>query len=231
VTVPVSRTPTLAEVIRDAIESSRLDLRVGIPAEVQDYDAPTQKVSVRPLLQNRYTQEDGTEAVEALPVINDVPVIFPGGGGFRLTFPITRGDTVWLQFADRSLDTWLQHGDLTDPDDTRNHSLADAVAIPCIKPFNAPWRSAHAVLATLGPDIGPQITFSPTVIDLGGGSTDFVAMAAQVLGRLNVLMTLLTTWVPAPGDGGLALKTAAIAAALTPAWTASIASTTVKVKG
>ena len=49
-----------------------------------------------------------------------------------------------------------------------------------------------------------------------GGATDFVAMATKVDTLWTTLYTLLTTWVPAPMDGGAAFKTAAIAAFPTP---------------
>lgn len=162
-----TRGPTLAEVIRRSIDARLLDLRVCLPAVVTSYDASKQMVSVQPLLKQVYEDEEGARQVESLPIVNGVPVVFPGGGGFRLTFPIVDGQTLVgasvppattgiLVFTDRSLDRWLSgSGAEVDPEIDHDHHLADAVFIPGLHPFGSPLSSAPATKLTLGTDASP----------------------------------------------------------------------------
>jgi hypothetical protein len=95
------------------------------PGEIVSYDAASQTVSVQPV--NKIVFEDGSEMLQ--PILQDVPVVFPGGGGFVLTFPILEGDTCLLVFAQRSLDAWLDSGTPIAPDSGRKFSISDAVAL------------------------------------------------------------------------------------------------------
>jgi hypothetical protein len=71
---------------------------------------------------------DGTETVSDYPELKDVPVVFPNGGGFTLTFPISEGDECLLFFNDREIDNWVINGTGYPPTTGRLHDLADAVA-------------------------------------------------------------------------------------------------------
>lgn len=165
-----SRSPTWAEVLSAALDSKLADMRVALPGRVERYDASTQLADVKPLLRDTFTAEDGTEQPLSLPVLTDVPVVFPGAGGFRLTFPVRQGDTVLLVFTDFGLDRWKALGGEVDPVDTTRHSLAGAVAIPGLHATNAPWSNAGASGMTVGADGGPQIELREGEIILDGGS-------------------------------------------------------------
>ncbi len=140
---------------------------MSLPGTVQRYDAATQLADVKPQIKGTFEDEDGTVSQHSLPVITNVPVVFPGGGGFRVTFPVRAGDTVLLVFADRSLDAWLSEGHETGPDDMRRHALSDAVCIPGLHPNNAPWAGASETNLTLGKDNGPQVIVDGSNIHIG----------------------------------------------------------------
>ncbi len=131
-----SRTPSPAEVINAIVESAVGDLYVGMPGKVVRWDASKQEADVQPLVKVSHEDETGERVVEALPVIPGVPVIFPGGGGFLVQFPVSVGDTVWLQLSALSLDKWLATGGgPLDPESDGRHALSDAVAIPGLRSF------------------------------------------------------------------------------------------------
>lgn len=165
-----TRTPTLANVLRGAIEAQLARVHVSLPGRVERYDATKQLVDVKPLLQETVTDADGNETPESLPVICNVPVVFPGAGGFRLTFPVAIGDTVLLVFTDRSLDEWLARGGELEPAHLRRHHLSDAVALPGLHPFSAPWTGAAADGLTLGKDGGAQVKVTDVDVVLNGGT-------------------------------------------------------------
>jgi len=148
-------TPTLAQVIRAALRAHAADLHVAIPASVERVDLALGQVDARPLVKDLVGDQEAALRALAMPVITNVPIVWPGAGGCRLTFPLAVGDTVLLLFADRSLDVWLAKGGEVDPGDPRRHALSDAVAIPGLRPFSAPWAGAAGDGVTLGAQEGP----------------------------------------------------------------------------
>src|SRR5690606_5340550 len=58
-----------------------------------------------------------------------VPVWFPQGGPFAITFPLGEGDECLLVFMDLCMDSWLARGDVQNWSDRRRHDLSDAVAL------------------------------------------------------------------------------------------------------
>lgn len=126
-------TPTWTRVLTDCIDARLSDVHTSIPGRVESYDSSTQRASVQPLLKRGYEDEEGERQVEILPVIQDVPIVFPGSGSYADTFPISKGDIVLLVFMENSIDRWLSVGGLIDPSDDRRFALSDAVAIPGLR--------------------------------------------------------------------------------------------------
>lgn len=142
---------TMEEHLMPSVERMRLlresifqGLRVAAPAVVTAFDPETVTVSVVIAITERVlTSKDPrflnptTEAVK-LPLLEDVPIVVMGAGGWSMTFPIKPGDECLLVFMDTALDSWFQLG--AELDETggvkaqnqisqRRHSLSDAIAI------------------------------------------------------------------------------------------------------
>lgn len=130
-----STSPSLAEVLLEAIRSSLLELNTGLPGRVVKFYAETQSCDVQPLLLRVVQDEEGEERTERYPQITNVPVQYPAGGGWSIVFPLSEGDEVFLTFAQRSLDRWLesQAGQEVDPQHSRVMSVSDAVCVPGIR--------------------------------------------------------------------------------------------------
>ena len=73
------------------------------------------------------TGDNGEEIT--LPVIVDIPVIYPRTSKFSLTFPLEKGDGVLLIFCEYSTDGYNETGKKSLQSDPRQHSLTDAVAL------------------------------------------------------------------------------------------------------
>lgn len=99
-------------------------LRVALPGVIVSFDKDAQTATVQPLIDQ--VMADGT--TRPLPVLQDVPVSFPRGGGFVLTFPVSEGDECQLVFNDRCIDGWWASGNPSPPLDYRIHDLSDATA-------------------------------------------------------------------------------------------------------
>lgn len=87
------------------------------------------------------------------PVLVDCPVLVMGGGGGRLSFPITAGDTGVVLFNDRDIDNWYVAGGVSVPNSARTHDLSDGLVIVGFRNLTnvlANYDAANAVLQYLG---------------------------------------------------------------------------------
>lgn len=101
----------------------------SLPGIVESVDLERQTVTVQPVTKVRMTLADGTMTSVPLPLLPDVPIVFPAGGGYSLTFPIQPGDECLVVFADRCIDAWWQSGGVQEQADLRMHDLSDGIAI------------------------------------------------------------------------------------------------------
>lgn len=223
-----SRSPAIAEVMKMAMNDALADVHTCMPGKVEKYDSVLQKADVKPLLKRALIQDtdsgEPSDEVETLPVIPEVPVIFPRGGGFFQSLPLAKGDFVLLVVCERSIDNYMYGAGIdTDPVDLRQFDLTDAVAITGFSPFSRSIKGALGLSSNMviGKERGPQINITSSCVEvtsngLSASTGGYVALAQKVDLLWTTLYTLLTTWVPAPPDGGAAFKAASIAAFPTP---------------
>ena len=93
-----------------------------------EYNSEAITVNVQPLIKIPVHLPDGEIETVELPMLLDVPVMFPCAGGFTITHPIQKGDECLVNFADRNIDLWWQSGGIQNPFDTRKHDLSDGFA-------------------------------------------------------------------------------------------------------
>ncbi|HHT1170873.1 TPA: Gp138 family membrane-puncturing spike protein [Klebsiella michiganensis] len=104
-------------------------MRVSIPGIIQSFDPDAVTAVIQPAIKGIEHDASGAEVSVNLPLLVDVPVIFPRGGGCTLTFPVKEGDECLVIFADRCIDFWWQSGGIQEPVDGRMHDLSDAFCI------------------------------------------------------------------------------------------------------
>jgi len=122
---------TLASNIKQGVDSRLKDLHTSIPGIIESFDATTQLATVQPAIKRIFVTRDGDVEIlvpSDLPILINVLVIFPRGGGFSLTFPVKKGDECLLTFCERSIDNWHNTGEVKEPSARRFHSLSDATA-------------------------------------------------------------------------------------------------------
>jgi len=138
-----------SERINDFEESLRLALKgqslitwVALPAIIQSFDATKCTCTAQPAIQALIRQEDGTQKYVNMPLLVDVPVLFPNAGIFMLSFPVTQGDECLVIFADRCIDNWWNSSGIQPQvtnqgvGELRFHDLSDGLAI--LGPFSKP---------------------------------------------------------------------------------------------
>jgi len=224
-----SRTPSMAELLRAAIEARLLDVHTSIPGRVEKVETATQTVDVKPLIKRLFANEDGSEVSESLPIIPRVPLAFPRAGKFFITWPIKKGDLVELVFTETSRDAF-KAGDAeeTDPDDFRRFDITDAVAYPSGYPESKALKDFDPDDLVVGIENGVQIHINESgEIHLGSKTAaDALALASKVEAGLQDIVDAIKAGVPGASDGGAALQTTIVAALTDPV--AAVGSTIVK---
>lgn len=182
-----NRTPTLAAVLKAAIERAALSMWTMMPGKIVDWDPEIQKASVQPLTRIAVPGTEGedlseSELVEDLPVISGVRVIFPRTKFAWIYLPVRPDTLCMLLFASRSIEKWLPVSDpgtdTYDPKDPRHHDLNDVVAIPGLYPFGMPipdFDDWDLRIVNDSPDGGK------TEIYLGGNTGDIVLIPSNFI--------------------------------------------------
>ncbi len=223
-----SRQPTLAEVLEAVMRARLAELFTALPGVVESYDKAKQKANVRIAIKDRLELADGEEVAD-YPVIPNVPVVHPSGGGFVAAFPLKAGDPVLLVFSARSIDVWKSSGPTSasaaavDPNDFRMHDFADAYAIPGGRPLSAPFTEASDEDLVIGKDGGTIARLTAAgVWEFGtsNGAKEFIAQAQKTLTELTNIVnafnshihTTTATIGPSAVPGVIAPPTVAMAA-------------------
>ncbi|MBQ8091396.1 MAG: hypothetical protein IJ233_11700 [Pyramidobacter sp.] len=111
------------------LEAWQFELHTALPGIVESFDAQRMTVSVQPAIRGAVKRLDGSVYSTSLPLLVDVPVCFPGGGGYSFTFPVKKGDDCLVIFGERCIDAWWQSGGVQEPVEFRMHDLSDGFAI------------------------------------------------------------------------------------------------------
>lgn len=118
---------------RDMLDAARIDIHTALPGIIQSFDAVRMTCTVQPAIRGAVVSPDGRAQSVDLPLLVDCPVVFPGGGGYELTFPLTAGDDCLIVFAERCIDAWWQSGGVQAAAEYRLHDLSDGFVVPGVR--------------------------------------------------------------------------------------------------
>ena len=127
------------------ISGTVLSQKDGMSKEMQEYYRTVEQEYVKELrtyltqqgysdsgvTMNRIINEDGTIQYVQLPLLVNVPVVFPGSSDFELKLILKQNDECLVLFSDLSIDNFWEKGSLQNPVEVRRHDLSDGIAIPC----------------------------------------------------------------------------------------------------
>ncbi|MEN6629813.1 MAG: Gp138 family membrane-puncturing spike protein [Sulfuricella sp.] len=117
------------EIQRISQESLQSKLWTALPGIVQSFDPAKNTVSVQVAISFNARLPDGSIKPISIPPLLDCPVLWQGGGGCTLTFPIKAGDECLVVFASRCIDAWWQSGGVQPQAEFRMHDLSDGFAM------------------------------------------------------------------------------------------------------
>lgn len=192
----------LSDLIKMSFDSFMGNVHTIMPGKIESFDALQNKASIQPQVKKKF--ENGE--VLSLPVITDVPVVFPTAAKGGMIFPLAAGDGCLVLFSERSMEEYIAGtGAQVAPSDPRKFALTDGICIPGLFPFSSPgtagdgsslvleWEGNVKIDSKAGGNIllnggvrGVVRTDDPTFIDV---TTDpvFVAWITNVSAVLNTL--------------------------------------------
>lgn len=118
------------EALRTALDGHQSGVWTALPAVIQGFNADELTCTAQPAIKAQIRARDGSTSWVSLPLLVDVPVCFPRGGGCTLTFPVHAGDEALIVFSSRCIDAWWQSGGVQVQSELRMHDLSDGFAIP-----------------------------------------------------------------------------------------------------
>ena len=141
------RVNELQQAIMAALTGRQVGIWTALPGTVVSYNPVEMTVVVQPTIQAQVMDKDGVMSWVTMPQLLDVPICFPNGGGFTLTFPIAVDDEVLVVFSSRCIDNWWYQGGIQTQAELRLHDLSDGFAIigPRSRPRVLPSISTNSV--------------------------------------------------------------------------------------
>lgn len=112
------------ENLRAAIEQHMGRMWTSAMGRIVSYDADKQTASIQLTVKSFVKDENGKRKAVDIPILQDVPVQFPGSGGQTMTFPVAAGDEVMVIFLSRASDAQQQSGGDQNPTDASVNSLS-----------------------------------------------------------------------------------------------------------
>lgn len=110
------------------LDRMRLSIENVLPAMVTQYDRTKNKATVKPMV----SFVDANDRPVSRGVVNNVPVLAMGAGGYVINFPCKSGDLGWIVAADRDISAFLSSLIESAPALSRSHTFSDAMFIPDI---------------------------------------------------------------------------------------------------
>ena len=156
------------EFYRLMLDNFGFGLRVAMPGVITEFNSSEQTVTVQPAIRERIVL-DGSYSWVQLPLLLDVPICLPRGGGFVMTVPVKPGDECLVIFMDMCFDAWWSNGGIQNQIEKRRHDLSDAICIPGV--WSQPKRISNYSTTSMQlrtEDGSQMIDISSSGIDLIG---------------------------------------------------------------
>lgn len=198
---------SLPQVLDLAMKRHAEDVYTSLPGIVDSFNPVTMTVNVKLAVRLvRRDQKGDPEYVDA-PLIPDVAVLYPRSGGFTMTFPLQKGDSVLLVFTTLDAGNWELTGQPLEPPNPIRGGLSSCVAIPGWFPVTSlpnpdlPQIAARGSKAMFGQEsiAGAQLHVGDGTVDAIRGTQlsffdpKYVAIASLVKAELDVIRNLFNS--------------------------------------
>ncbi len=191
---------TLKSLLDTFKESTSVEINCHHIGTIQTFDPTTQTATATVNYTRTYFEYDpktnSNQPVQInYPQLMMCPVICLGGGSASLTFPIQAGDECLILFNDRSIDNWLQSGNVGPLNSPRLHSISDGIILVGLRNSQKViqnYDTTHAVLQ----NGSTQVALSSSQVKIANASKDLGTILQNLLTAIEALT------VTCPSGGG-----------------------------
>lgn len=178
--------PSEARLLKAARDTGVAKVQTSLPGIVVSYDDAKRTAVVQPAVY---------DSAEPHQPIEDVPVLFPRGGGYRMVWPLAPGDEVELHFQKTDPSRFQITGEVSAANYQRKCGMYATATPTAISDPKQLTSVALPGALSIGTDDGlTDIVISSSGIKLGSAiAVDFVALASKV----DASMTALAVWLAA----------------------------------
>lgn len=163
----------LTELLLQFGRTLQSELWTALPGRINSYDPASQTGEIEVTLTVPTFDVAGTRTEHEIPLLLDVPIFFPNGGGYTLTFPVVKGDECLVVFSSRCIDQWWDKGGVQPQHELRMHDLSDGFAF-------VGFRSKPKVLSPAPSTAGVELRADDGATKLSIEGTTVTVMAAIV---------------------------------------------------
>lgn len=192
------------EALRIALDGRQTQIWTSMPGLITAVDFSKMTCSVQPAIQGIVQDQNGNDQNINLPLLVDVPIVFPSAGGFIITFPIKIGDEVLVSFSARCIDSWWQNGGIGIPLEIRMHDLSDGFAIPGPKSLPNVISGISSTNLQIRNSAGTsfiEISSTGKISIVSPSEIDVTAPLVKVTGALTVTGALVAATLATAGTG------------------------------
>lgn len=197
----------IEEVIRTAMDGRQVSVWTAIPGIVQTVNFTNMTCSVQPSIMGAIVDQNNVATSVTLPLLVDVPIVFPSAGGFTITFPMAQGDEVLVVFSSRCIDAWWQSGGVQQPMEARMHDLSDGFAIPGPKSVPKAISSISSTGCQIRNNAGTtyvEISGNGKIKIVSPSEIDITAPLVAITGNLTVSGTITAVGNISSSSGSIA---------------------------
>lgn len=184
------------EAMRQVLDGRQVGIWTAIPGIITSINLTEMTCEVQPAIQSIIVNQDGVAKPVDISVLPDVPLVFPSGGGFTVTFPMEVGDEVLVLFSSRCIDAWWQSGGVQQAMESRMHDLSDGFAIPGPKSIPNVIGSISSTKLQIRNNAGTVFLGVGTKFAMTNATTDLKSVLVSLQGLLNTFMGVLAALTP-----------------------------------
>lgn len=189
------------ESLKKSFDNFDFNLRCASPGIIMSFDSIKQTCTVQIAISEwikcnaeEFVNKHGANVgVEEIPILEDVPVVYPIAGDYALTFPVKAGDECLVVFSDTCIDSWYQSGGVGQQMSLRRHDLSDAFAIVGVtsQPRKVSGYSTSGVqLRSLDGTHYVEITSSGLNLVFGSVKIEMSATGIVITGNVTMMNQL-----------------------------------------
>lgn len=188
------RLPDEVLIYRQIMRHVSYDMRVAMPGVIRSFDSTKMTVTVELAIRDKLKINNIYTNV-AVPLIPDVPLMLPHGGGFSVNIPVQDGDECLLICADMCINSWWANGATDGPQNQevdRRHDFSDGFAVlgPWSQKTKPSYFNTSAIEITKADGSNKVSIDSTNIVLTSGNNVDIEATTADINAHLSLHGTL-----------------------------------------